>query len=266
MLTSRLLPAAMTRRWFSTVADTSNLRNAVGRPWEVYHASAGAGGATAPVVDIYLKSGAVGAYSSYMGVSPDLGVGFAILAHDANAGTANNNTSKPATAADLNVYADVVADTLGDIFTLAAKDAAARFGKVFKGRNNNGNDKAEFKIARDGPGLVVSDLVVAGVDIRAEVAAAAGIALENLDFRVYPSIEVKKGPAAGEAVGLYQFVAVYQDMSAPVDAGTPTCITWMTVGEFGSSAVDRVVFELDSMGVASGVRIPGRGVTLSAVE
>lgn len=53
-------------------------------------------------------------------------------------------------------------------------------------------------------------------------------------------------------------------MTAPADAGTPTCITWMTVGALGAGVVDRIVFELElDKGVAVGVSIPARGVSLA---
>lgn len=171
ILSSRLSPS-VTRRWFAPVADTSNLRNGVGRPWEIYHA---------PAVDVLLKAGDVGPYSSYLGLSPDMGVGFAILAHDAT------GAGRPA---DLNVHADIVAETLADIFGLAAQQAAGRYGGVFAGK---GGDKVKFRIAKDGPGLVVSKLVVGGKDVREETARVARIEIESLDFRLYPAIELKGG-------------------------------------------------------------------------
>ncbi|KAK3360504.1 beta-lactamase/transpeptidase-like protein [Lasiosphaeria hispida] len=245
ILGSTLLPAAVTRRWLHPVAATSNLRNGVGRPWEIYHAG---GSAIAPVVDIFLKGGEVGAYSSYMGLSPDVGGGFAILAYD-----------ESGKAADLNVHADVIADGLGDLVVLAAKEAVGRYAGVY----GASGDVVEFKAARDGPGLAVAQLVVGGKDVRGEMAKAAGMRVENLDWKVYPAMKYK-GKGKGET---HQFVAVVQDMSALVDAGTPTCITWMTVGaNLGPGGVDRVLFELDGKGVAASVKIPARGVTLTRAK
>lgn len=97
MLTSEVLPPATTRRWLKPFASTSNLRNAVGRPWEIYHFG---NEPTDPVIDIYTKKGSVGRYSSYFGLAPSHDVGFAILAVD----TGDD-------APDLNAYADV---TLGE--------------------------------------------------------------------------------------------------------------------------------------------------------
>jgi CubicO group peptidase (beta-lactamase class C family) len=97
ILTSRLLPSATTRRWLKPFTSTSNLRNAVGRPWEIYHYSTLP---TDPVIDIYMKTGSVGRYSSQFGLVPSHDVGFAILAVD-------SEREEP----DLNAYADI---TLGE--------------------------------------------------------------------------------------------------------------------------------------------------------
>ncbi|KAK0639469.1 beta-lactamase/transpeptidase-like protein [Cercophora newfieldiana] len=237
ILSSRLLPPSTTRRWLAPVSDTSNVRNGVGRPWEIYRAGISNPG---PILNIFLKSGTVGAYSSYLGLSPDVKVGFAILAHDASG-----------KAPDLNVHADIVAESIADLLGLAAKQAAVRYTGSFVGK---GNDTAvEFKVSGDGPGLVVSKMVVGGKNVRAETAAKMGIEEGRLDFRLYPAMKTKTA---------HQFVAVYQDRDAPVDAGTPTCITWMTVGELGLGTVDRVVFGLDGSGRATSVEVPSGGVDL----
>jgi CubicO group peptidase (beta-lactamase class C family) len=96
ILTSELLPPATTRRWLKPFTSTSNLRNAVGRPWEIYHYSTLP---TDPVIDVYMKTGSVGRYSSHFGLVPSHDVGFAILAVD-------SEREEP----DLNAHADI---TLG---------------------------------------------------------------------------------------------------------------------------------------------------------
>jgi CubicO group peptidase (beta-lactamase class C family) len=97
ILTSTILPPAITRRWLKPFTSTSNLRNAVGRPWEIYHYGATP---TDPITDVYTKSGTVGKYSSYFGLVPSYDVGFAILAVEGGE-----------EAPDLNAYADI---TLGE--------------------------------------------------------------------------------------------------------------------------------------------------------
>ncbi|OAA68550.1 Beta-lactamase/transpeptidase-like protein [Niveomyces insectorum RCEF 264] len=240
MLSSQLASQATTRRWLQPVADTSNLFNGVGRPWEIYHAGRYA---NSSILDVYTKTGLVGAYASYFGLAPDLGTGFAILAHDTSG-----------TAPDLNVYADVVSLAVAELEALAAGQATARYNGTFSDRD--GGDVAVFQTASDGPGLVVSRLAVGGIDLRNQTATAAGIALENLDFRVYPS-NIARGAS-------HLFVAVVQDKSAPVDADTPTCITWQEVGSLGPGIADRFVFEVDAVsGQATSVTVLGKNGTLA---
>ncbi|ORY70268.1 beta-lactamase/transpeptidase-like protein [Pseudomassariella vexata] len=233
ILSSKLLSASQTRRWLQPIADTSNLRNGVGRPWEVYHAGQYA---NSSILDVYTKTGAIGQYSSYFGLVPDFNAGFAILAHDTDG------------IVDLNVYADLVSLALLQLEELAAKEMAARYAGTFVGDDEG--SLVVLNVTDEGPGLVVTGLEVNGIDLRAEAADAAGIDLEDLDFRLYPSNVAKDN--------LQQFMSVFQDRSAPADMGTPTCITWMDTGSVGAGAVERFIFEVDESGMAVGLRLSGK--------
>ncbi|KAF6816878.1 beta-lactamase family protein [Colletotrichum plurivorum] len=237
MLNSRLISKGATRRWLQPIADTSNLRNGVGRPWEIYHAGQYA---NSSILDVFTKTGLIGHYASYFGLAPDFNAGFAILAHDAEA----------ARGPDLNVYADIVSLAVVQLQKLAVAEMTQRYAGVFEGPDG----AATFNISKDGPGLVVSSLKSKGVDLRAEVAAAASIKPEDLDFRLYPSNVATENQ--------HQFVAVFQDKSAPVDMGTPTCITWQDVGSLGSSFDVRVVFDMHVSGKASKVSLANGSLVL----
>ncbi|OIW35475.1 beta-lactamase/transpeptidase-like protein [Coniochaeta ligniaria NRRL 30616] len=243
ILSSTLLPPPATRRWLSPLsADTSNVRNGVGGPWEVYRAPFVT---SQLILDVLLKSGEVGAYSSYLGLVPDLGMGFAVLAHD-----------ESGQAADLNVYVDVVADGLGGIVEAAAGQGAGRYaGRYDGGKAADGGEVTAAVFGVDAwPGLVVQNMTVGGRDVRQEVAEGAGIELGGLDWRVYPT-NVWDGDGRR-----HQFVGVVQDRGALVDAGTPTCTTWLDGVLQGVGG--RVVFELDGQGKAVAVEVPGLGVSL----
>ncbi|WQF82683.1 Putative beta-lactamase/transpeptidase [Colletotrichum destructivum] len=240
MLSSRLISPAATRRWLQPVADTSNLRNAIGRPWEIYHA--GRQG-NSSILDVFTKTGSIGHYASYFGLAPDFDAGFAILAHEAEA----------ARGPDLNVYADIVSLAVAQLQDLAAAEMAARYAGTFVGPAGT----ATFTVSGDGPGLAVSRLEAGEVDLRAEIAAAAGVGLEDLDFRLYPS------NVATET--RHQFVAVFQDKGAPVDMGTPTCVTWQDVGALGLTFDVRVMFDLDMSGKATNVTVAGGSLSLMRV-
>lgn len=239
MLSSRQVSPAVTRRWLHSHGDTSNLRNGVGRPWEVYRAG---GSAISPIIDVSTKSGALGPYASYFGLAPDFDVGFAILAHD---------KAVPERGLDLNVYVDVVSGALASLQGLAAKQTAARYA----GRYGAGNGSTlVVGTSKSGPGLEVTTLEVGGVDVKAQTASKMGIKRGDLDYRLYPT-NVRDG-------GRHQFVAVLQDKAAPVDMGTPTCITWQEVGAVEAAPL-RFVFELGEGGVATAVRLPEGDVGLS---
>jgi hypothetical protein len=238
ILSSTLLSPEVTRRWLRVSKDTSNLRNGVGRPWEVYRS-----GSTpiSPVLSALTKSGTIGQYASYFGVVPELNAGFAILAHDDTVAGGK---------LDLNVYADIASEAIRYLIKLAAREMADQFaGEFIDYRTNDTTNYARFDITDNGPGLVVDKLLVTSVDVKAQYADELGIDVANLDFRLYPT-NVRNATH-------HQFVGVFQDESAPVDMGTPTCITWQEVG----AVVDhRVVFGLGDDGAARRFEILGTEV------
>lgn len=232
MLSSELVSPAVTRRWLHPNVATSNIRNGVGRPWEVYHSS---GNDT--VLDVLTKTGTIGQYASYFGLTTDFNAGFAILAHDS---TVEDRKL------DLNVYADEVSEALEHLGLFAAGELQQSLAGTYEGPDKN--SVAAFDITKDtGYGLEVQKLTIDGVDMRAQVAEKLGIKLQDLDFRIYPSNVQDESK--------HQFVAVFQDKSAPVDMGTPTCITWQEVGaDFGD--VFNFVFELGEKGNGVGFELP----------
>ncbi|KAF4496306.1 hypothetical protein FAGAP_7562 [Fusarium agapanthi] len=205
ILASDLLSPAATRRWLHPNVDTSNLRNGVGRPWEVYRA----GNAISPILDALTKSGTIGKYASYFGLTTDFTAGFAILAHD---------NSVEDRKLDLNVHADIVSEVLGYLQVIAAKEREARYAGSYSDKTT----EAAFNITDNGRGLEVQNLVIGGVNIKKQIAQKLGVKADDLDFRIYPTNIQDQGR--------HQFIAVFQDKSAPIDMGTPTCITWQEIG------------------------------------
>ncbi|KAK2590805.1 hypothetical protein QQS21_011510 [Conoideocrella luteorostrata] len=234
MLSSKLASKAITRRWLHHNVDTSNLRNGVGYPWEIYRAGSKP---INPIIDIFTKSGALGSYASYFGISPDLKLGFAIVAHDETVTDGN---------LDLNVYVDLVSESIQLLQGVAGKETATAYSGKFTGGNGN---SAVLSLGDLKPGIEIKSLLVNGTDVKKQVAEKMGVKLESLDYRLYPT-NIRDSKR-------HQFVAVLQDRDAPVDAGTPTCITWQSVG----TMIDlpyTFVFELDGEGKANAVTF-GRG-------
>ncbi|KAG5742787.1 hypothetical protein H9Q72_013116 [Fusarium xylarioides] len=152
ILASDLLSPAVTRRWLHPNIDTSNLRNGVGRPWEVYRA----GNAISPILDALTKSGTIGKYASYFGLIADFNAGFAILAHD---------NSVEDRKLDLNVHADIVSEVLGYLQVIAAEELEVRYAGSYLGKAA----EAAFNTTDNGRGLEVQKLVIDGVNIKNRV-------------------------------------------------------------------------------------------------
>ncbi|KAF4455690.1 hypothetical protein FALBO_15571 [Fusarium albosuccineum] len=240
ILSSSLLSPAITRRWLHPNMDTSNLRNGVGKPWEVYRA----GSAIKPILDVMTKSGTIGQYASYFGLTPDFNAGFAIVAHD---------SAVKDRKLDLNVHADIVSESLGYFQVFAAKELAFRYAGTYEGAKGS---EAVLNTTDNGPGLEAQKLVIDEVDVRAETAKKLGIKTADLDFRLYPTNVQDETK--------HQFVVVFQDRSAPIDMGTPTCITWQEVGaNFGVE--DRIVFVLDKDGNPTDLELSEAGAKLERV-
>lgn len=227
ILTSKLLSPAQTRRWLQPIADTSNLRNSVGRPWEIYSYGEYNDERIYPIIDIYTKTGSIERYSSYFGLAPAFDVGFTILAVDTEA------------AADLNAIADIVLGALLQIQDLGRQEAEVMYAGTY--HDNATASKLELELTGEDSGIKVAELDVNGTDWLPSIAKLAGIdKTSNLDFRLYAT-DLEHSTESGKK---QVFQGVIQDKSALVDAGTPTCISWMTVDELeiNGQPLDRFVF------------------------
>lgn len=245
ILMSHFMSPADTRRWLKPVSDTSNLRDSVGRPWDIYHFG---DTVTDPIVDIYTYTGSVGKYSSYFGIAPAYDIGFVILAVD-------TDTAAP----DLNAYADVVLGALLQINKLARVEANQTLAGTYHTPNQAGSN-LRLELTGSDPGLAISEFNMNGTDWVAYIARQAGISKSAyLDLRIYPTnLERQIGGHGKQQV----FQGVIQDKSPLVDAGTPTCIFWMTIGELerDGQPLDGFVVDFDRHGIATAITWPALGV------
>lgn len=248
ILSSSLITSAETRRWLKPVTDTSNLVNSVGRPWEIYSSTLDFK-AINPVVDIYAKVGNTGLYASYIGLVPDYNVGFAILAAD--------SVSSP----DLNVHADVISEVFLPALEVVAKAEAA---ENLAGNYSTGVNSSITIMVDDQAGLSVTSWYDDDKNVRAAYAEANGIDPKNLDFRLYPTSLQSPRRCGYTSV----FTAVFQDVTALADAGTPTCITWMGVDilSYKGVGLDEFAFDLSENGTAVRVTALALNITLARVQ
>lgn len=243
MISSRFLKPAQTRRWLKPVSQTSNLVNNVGMPWQLYSAVSDP---TDPIIDTYTYLGGLGAYSSYLGLVPNYNVGFAILAADSAGSTP-----------DLNAHADFIAGTLlPALETVAATEAI----KGHAGTYSDAASGAKLSIAANytKTGLnVLSFTGSNGTDLKATLAELNNVSggADALSFRLFPTNLATDTTRS--------FRAVYQDMNAFADAGTPTCVSWMNVDQlmYGGKSLDSFNFNYKD-GQAVSLEVPGFGLKL----
>ncbi|OQE36122.1 hypothetical protein PENCOP_c012G02548 [Penicillium coprophilum] len=248
ILNSTLLDRSQTHRWFKPASHTSNPANSIGSPWVIY--SAGSYPNTS-MVDIYTVLSNEGKdeslYSSYLGLVPDFGVGFAILSADTEA------------PADLNAHADIIGDVvLGALMKTAIKQAAENFGGAYKALKINSSITVEYDSL---PGLYIQEFVSNSTDFRATLAGIMGITKPaDLSIRLYPT-QLVQGSGSGSQQA---FRAVFQDMTELADNGTPTCVSWLDLDrlQYGGRGLDEFIFSLDQSGQAVSVEIPALRISL----
>ncbi|KAL2825082.1 beta-lactamase/transpeptidase-like protein [Aspergillus cavernicola] len=246
-----------TNRWLKPVSHTSNIANSIGLPWVIY---TGGSYPDTSMVDIYTvlsnEGNNEGLYSSYLGLVPDFGVGFAILSAD---------SKEPA---DLNAHADIIGDVvLEALMNVAIEQAAENFGGAYKAAsasNSNAAINSSITVKYDDlPGLYIQEFISNGTDFRETLAELVGIASPgDLSIRLYPSQLVDEeddGSGSRQA-----FRAVFQDTTELADNDTPTCVSWLDLDKFryGGRGLDEFIFSLDQSGQAVSVEIPALRVEL----
>ena len=245
ILKSSILSQVSTNRWLKPASQTSNTADDIGAPFSIYRATL-TGKSTGALLPIYTQFGTQGLYSSYIGLAPDWGVGFAILSADTSA------------AADLNAYADLISEYL---LPALEKTAILEAAINYAGNYNSGNSTLVVKV--EGlSGLSLTNWTNGSEDVRAAYADLNSIPPATLDFRLYPTNLVDKSPADSRK----EFRASMQDIAAPADAGTPTCITWMgNIDKFVYNGVslDSFIFDLGADGRATALEIPALNLKLT---
>ena len=186
-------------------------------------------------------------YSSYLGLVPDFGVGFAILSADTEA------------PADLNAHADIIGDVvLEALMKTAIEQAAENFGGAYKASNINSSISVRYDSF---PGLYIQEFVSNGTDFRATLAGIVGVEKPaDLSIRLYPTQLVEDSGSGSRQA----FRAVFQDITELADNDTPTCVSWLDLDklQYGGRGLDEFIFSLDPSGQAVSVEIPALRVSL----
>ncbi|KAH6853256.1 beta-lactamase/transpeptidase-like protein [Chaetomium sp. MPI-CAGE-AT-0009] len=243
ILSSTLLPRATTRRWLRPVSHTARPLFSIGRPWEIARLSLPV--STSPlsgvtrVVDVYSKQGSIGQYQSLLALSPDHGVGYAMLT--AGAGAAG-------TYGFLQGVLDRV--WLGAAEQAGREEVGRRFGGNYTvvGDGAEGEGVVEFRVVEDEPGLFVERLVNDGEDVLGFLGEAGLVPKgARLGAWLYPM--------GLEGGGKVAFRAAFGATGVP--AGE-TCSSWgsLDLVMYGGKSADLFIFELGEDGDSVAVEVP----------
>jgi CubicO group peptidase (beta-lactamase class C family) len=156
ILKSSLLAPNTTRWWLKPHANLDIYGAAVGRPWEIYRMDVpvSVGSAKTRSVDLYVKNGALGAYGSYLILSPDHGIGISIVAASALADQRINE----------HILAEMaMASWIPAAEAAAREQAASNFAGVYASPDGT-NTSITLALRRDRRMLAVTGLVVNGTD------------------------------------------------------------------------------------------------------
>ncbi|KAJ5639546.1 uncharacterized protein N7484_007408 [Penicillium longicatenatum] len=251
ILKSTLLSSAQTNRWLKPVSHTANPKNSVGYPFLIY--SGGDYPDTSPMIDVYTllsnEGYEEGLYSSYLGLVPDWGVGYAILSAD---------TVRPA---DLNEHADYMQTALNGVITTAVQQAARNYsGRYISSGSSTSYIVVDYE-KRTPWGLYIEDFVSNGTDLRKTLSELFGVShASDLSIRLYPTgLSEETGSGSRQT-----FRAVFQDETELADNGTPTCVSWLELDkyQYAGHGLDEFIFTLNAQGEAVRVEIPALNVTL----
>ncbi|EXF80867.1 hypothetical protein CFIO01_03375 [Colletotrichum fioriniae PJ7] len=254
ILNSTILPKAMTREWLRPVTHTQHTHSAVGRPWEITRMDVAAtpGSKHTRLVDLYTKNGGIGAYLTYLILSPDHNIGFTLL------------------TASKTAYGDGIPDSTFDVLSelllekwIPAAEAAGReaAGEDLAGTymaEDGSDSRAEVTLVPGRLGLSLQKLVFNGTDFFLKVGGKLGFQGADLQFMGLQD----NGEIAFRAV--FSSPDVAHSGREPI-LGKKCGSTWGGAGSltYGNIAIDEVLFTVGEDGKATSVSFPALRVKLA---
>ncbi|KAL6880768.1 beta-lactamase/transpeptidase-like protein [Trichoderma novae-zelandiae] len=234
IFSNKQLSAMETLRWMKPNSFTASPSLSIGAPWEIVRTRSGI--TTGHVVDLYTKSGSVGAYQSLIILVPDYQVTLAVLA------------AGPDASAAVQVATEITIQTLLPALEEAAKEeSCSKLCGVYSPLTDVSQDSSLVITVDDGPGLLVKSWIHQGHDL-----IAAGQAYANAtrggqiqSVRLFPSGLKTSSRAA--------YRAIFQRLLPTDDASVhkvfdPAAESWGMPDQlmYGGIAVDEFVFHVDA--------------------
>lgn len=219
------------------VTLTASLNACVGVPWEIYRTEV-----AGRIVDIYIKDGGIGAYSTILGLVPDYDFGFSIL-------TASINGDSETTPYAYTI-ANMISEALLPVLEQIGKDQAeANFAGHYYSSSSNIN--SSMTIAVDNQAILrVTDWISNGTDMLTALGKPGPGQIT--DFRIQPNQLYTENQIG--------FTGTWARFPVPVYAGPMdfNCIAWggagsVTVGNIG---IEQMLFEMDpTTGTATSIQL-----------
>ncbi|OTA01294.1 beta-lactamase-like protein [Trichoderma parareesei] len=233
IFSNKQLSPMETLRWMKPNSFTASASLSIGAPWEIVRTRSSI--ATGRIVDLYTKSGSVGAYQSLIILVPDYQVTLAVLA------------AGPDASAAVQVATETAIQVLLPALEEAAKEQACDklCGEYFA--STDASNSSLVITVDDSPGLLIKgwthqghDLIAAG---QAYANATRGGQIQSV--RLFPSGLQTRSRAAYRAI----FQRVLPDDDASVrKVFDPAAGTWGMPDQlmYGGIAVDEFVFHVDA--------------------
>jgi len=264
ILGSKQLTETQTRRWMKPVAHTSDPFSSVGAPWEIARY-------TLPndpfkTVDLYAKSGAYGAYTAYLVLIPDYGVGFSV--------------NVAGSLGPLGPLANIITES----FVPALEEASrVQTSAKYAGQYVSSDKQYSFVLSSEQstPGLRLTNFtgpkdtdMFATLALLASVAAGHYATAEQILplFQNGSASEVYNAGLFGVQIDLRLFPTMLEDTikenngtkrvsfraaagmseSGPPGPFTAPCGTWLILDtvELGGNSFDEFIFDVDEKGNA----------------
>ncbi|KAE8313488.1 beta-lactamase/transpeptidase-like protein [Aspergillus transmontanensis] len=229
------LSSTLAHHWLKPLSHTTSFKTSVGAPWEIFRYEL----PNRPnhVIDVYSKSGNLGAYADIIALIPEYDIGFSITAADL--------PTNPVT----NVWglADLIIDRLSPAFDKAAQhEANTTYAGTYKALGANSTTGSYVTITTDHykPGLQVTEWVSNGVDFLRSLAALSGF--ERLAVRLYPTGIEETVPGKSAKRVFFRGTFDY-DTSGQSKGVISACQSWLNVdaSRIGNIGVDEWVFTLE---------------------
>jgi hypothetical protein len=229
------LTSALTRRWLKPASHTNSLTVSVGAPWEIYRYEM-------PnfnhVVDVYTKSGDVGAYADILAIIPEWDIGFAILAADTLVPPLNN----------IWTLSSLLIDEIFPALDAMAKQEADRmFAGTYKAKAQTGlNSSMVLSTDPSTPGVRIKEWISNGTDFIGTLGQSFG--LDNVAVGLYPTDLVMDANCTATKSKKIAYRAILESPAFESYKGsiTPNCQNWLIVdeGRYASISLDQIVVSI----------------------